>query len=153
MIIFGNVSVEVQFQNISISWKGHALFWRYSIFHTSHYITNFQSCDATMSISTLGRVHLWIHFLIVNHFVMKLGQSIDLVMGNTFRKYFAWFGGSGTKSIHSSIYQPTPINQKLISKTNRDQFMVFNSFEGVHWDNWKMLNMRCFARFGTICTI
>ena len=43
---------------------------------------------------------------------MRLGQLIDKAILKSFRKYFAWFGGLGTKSRFFLIYQPTALNQK-----------------------------------------
>ena len=44
---------------------------------------------------------------------MKLGKLVtDIVMDNVFRKYFASFGGLGSKSGPFLVYQPTTINQK-----------------------------------------
>ena len=36
-------------------------------------------------------------------------------MGNILKKHFTWFGGLGPKSRLFLIYQPTTINQKLIT--------------------------------------
>ena len=50
-------------------------------------------------------------FWIMYHLVTILDQLIDTVMENTFKKYFAWFGGLGTKFRDFSIYQPTTMYQ------------------------------------------
>ena len=42
---------------------------------------------------------------------MKLSQLVDIVMGNTLRKCFEWFGGLGPS----------------------DRFLIFHHFEGVEW--------------------
>ena len=53
-------------------------------------------------------------FAITNQLVMKIGQLVDLVMGNIFRKYFAWFGELGSKSRPFLIYHnQKPINMSL----------------------------------------
>ena len=47
---------------------------------------------------------------------MKLGQLIDIVMGNIFLKGFAQFGEVGPKSKSFFVCQSTVINQKLTLK-------------------------------------
>ena len=44
--------------------------------------------------------------------VMKLGQAINLVKSNIFRKDSTWFGELGPKSKPYLIYQSTAISQK-----------------------------------------
>ena len=73
--------------------KNQVLFLRYSIFYIITHSINLKRCDAMMSISTTGKVQ------IVNHLVMKLGQIIDIVMGNISRLYCLWFGGLGSWSL------------------------------------------------------
>ena len=51
-------------------------------------------------------------FLIVNHLATKLGQLIEIVKGNIFRKYFPRFGGLCPKSRLFLIYQCHEISQK-----------------------------------------
>ena len=46
---------------------------------------------------------------------MKLVQQSEKVMGNIFTKYFSRFEGLGPKSRTFVIYEPIPINQKLIT--------------------------------------
>ena len=45
---------------------------------------------------------------------MKLGQLMDIAIGDIFRKYFAWFKGLGYKSRSFLIYQPIAINPEAI---------------------------------------
>ena len=63
-----------------------------------------------MSISRIvfNTIMSWI----INHWVMKLGQLMDIVNGNIFKKYFAWFNWLGSKSRGFLIYHPTAITQK-----------------------------------------
>ena len=58
---------------------------------------------------------------------MKLGQLMDMVKDNVFRKYFACFEWQGPKFM----------NQAQLSKTEYYEFVVFYSFEGMRWDNKK----------------
>ena len=50
---------------------------------------------------------------------MELGQLIDVIVGNVFRKYYGSFGGVGTKSIPVLVFQATAINQKITMMGSR----------------------------------
>ena len=93
----GSVVFEPQFKNYLTSWKSHVSFLRYSVFHIFNHWINFESCDAMINISTWGRALEYI-FWIVDHFNIQLGQLIDIVIGNIFRKHSVWFGKQGPKS-------------------------------------------------------
>ena len=81
------------------------------------------------SISKQPTVHnLWI----VNQLKGKLGLLIDIIMGNIFRKYFAWFWDLGSK------LRPSQFTSLLHTpKTNYDELVDFCSFEGAYWDDQK----------------
>ena len=66
-----------------------------------------------------SKCQVWNHrsLLYRPHSVKKLGKLIDIVMGNIFRKYLAWFGGLSLRFRLSLIYQPITIN-KLPNITN-----------------------------------
>ena len=51
---------------------------------------------------------------------MKLGQLIDVAIGNIIRKILAWFGGLAPKSGSFLINQPTTINQNKESHWLQD---------------------------------
>ena len=112
-----------------ISWKSHA-----PLFDITPSIT-FKKCDVILSISTQDRFFLhnildiFQHiFWTVNRLVKKLGKLTDVVMGNVFPKYFSCFGGPVPKSGPFLIYYPTTVKPK-----NNHKFVVFETFEGVHW--------------------
>ena len=74
--------------------KYHVLLERYSIFYVSKHSINFEIADVTMSIKTREADFIFDSiFCIVNHFDMKLGQLVDIVISKIFRKDFAWFKG------------------------------------------------------------
>ena len=74
-----------------------------------------ESWDMRINIITRGRA-----FSIVNNLIMELGQIINMLMANVFRKCFTRFEGLGPKSRPFLVYQTTSINQNQI-------MMSFNS--------------------------
>ena len=68
-----------------------------------------------VSISTLGSVHFWMYFWIINHSVTELIQLIDIVTDQVFLKKKIALGRLGLTSKPFLIYQTTAINQKPIT--------------------------------------
>ena len=70
-------------------------------------------------------------FWIINHLIVKLGQLIHIVMS-----VFVWFMNFVCLEdgflIQDHFTLPVYCNW---SKTNYEEFVVFYSLEGVHWDN------------------
>ena len=96
-----------------VSWKNRVLLLRFSNFHILIHSFKLPTCDIMVSISTFFEYIFWF----VSHLVMKLSQLTDIITGNIFRKSFAWYGGlgPGPRFRPSLIYQPTAVNQIMIS--------------------------------------
>ena len=56
----------------------------------------------------------YVFWIRATYLVMKLDHLIDIVIGNIFRKYFAWLEILGSKRFSFFFYQPTAINRKLV---------------------------------------
>ena len=113
------VSNTIQYMNSVDSWKSHVPFLRCSnfLFKTILWIS-----EVVTSWWVLAHEVKYIFenvFSIVNDLVMELGQLIDVIVGNVFRKYYGWFGGVGTKSIPVLVFQATAINQKITMMGSR----------------------------------
>ena len=67
------------------------------ILYILNHSTNSESCDAWWVQAQEPEDILKCIFWIVHHLVTKLGQLINIVMGNVFWKYFTWYGGLGSK--------------------------------------------------------
>ena len=89
--------------------RGKVIFRSYELF----FYINFENCDDMMSTNTRDRRHFENIFWILNNLVMTFGQQIDsviidIVMRNSFWKYFTWFGGLG---LHPSPFWFTTLPQ------------------------------------------
>ena len=102
-----------------INFRKCSLNWRIFLFHgklmlCSRDIQCFVSLIIPSTVKFLTPWRVFAHergyilqliFCIVNHKLMKLGQLVDIAMGNIFRKWFEWLFGLGPYSRPFSIYQ------------------------------------------------
>ena len=92
------------------------LYLRFKFLFFNH-STNFESLISWLVFPYKDELIFAYIIWIVNHLAMKLDQITDIVMGNSFREYLAWFGGQGCK------FRPFLICQRLQIIINQFLFL------------------------------
>lgn len=90
------VSIHVKSK---LSWKGHFPFLWFVIFYWLHFQPWSQFWKLWRNEEYEVEYGFEYIFWMADHFVIKLVQLLNIVMGNILRKYFVWFGGLGPKSL------------------------------------------------------